>query len=93
MGMAVFPEWVESQKLITDLAEQLGTTLNDAGAEKILQLKLEQPSPERRRDLADKANEGSLTREEFAEYETYAQLRGLVAILQSKARLLRSKGK
>ena len=28
-----------------------------------------------------------LTPEEFAEYETYAQLRGLLAVLQSKARL------
>ena len=32
-------------------------------------------------------NEGLLTAEEFAEYETYAQLRGLLAVLQSKARL------
>ena len=87
MGMAVFPEWVQSQKLVCELAERLGSTLNEAGARAILALELDGPSPERRRELATKANEGLLTAEEFAEYETYAQLRGLLAILQSKARL------
>ena len=53
----------------------------------MLALKLEGPTPERRQELADKANDGMLTPEEFAEYETYAQLRGLLAVLQSKARL------
>ncbi len=88
MGMTVFPEWVQSQKMVSELAERLGSTLNEAGARAILALKLDGPSPERRRELATKANEGSLTAEEFAEYETYAQVRGLLAILQSKARLL-----
>jgi hypothetical protein len=88
MGMTVFPEWVQSQKMVSELAERLGSTLNEAGARTILALKLDEPSPERRRELATKANEGSLTAEEFAEYETYAQVRGLLAILQSKARLL-----
>jgi hypothetical protein len=87
MGMAVFPEWVQSQRLVTDLAERLGSTLNAANAKAILELKVEGPSVERLRDLAEKANEGLLGVEEFAEYETYAQLRGLVAILQSKARI------
>jgi len=87
MGMTVFPEWVQSQKLVSELAERLGSTLNEAGARAILALKLNGPTPKRRQELADKANEGMLTAEEFAEYETYAQLRGLLAVLQSKARL------
>jgi hypothetical protein len=87
MSMAVFPEWVQSQRLVVELAEQLGSTLNEAGAQAILALKLNGPTPERRQELAAKANEGLLSTEEFAEYETYAQLRGLLAILQSKARL------
>jgi hypothetical protein len=90
MGMAVFPEWVQSQKLVSELAEKLGKTLNATAAEVLLTLELDTPTPERRRELAEKANEGLLTSEEFAEYETYAQLRGLVAILQSKARLVRA---
>ncbi len=85
--MTVFPEWVQSQKLVSELAERLGSTLNEASARSILALKLDGPSPERRQELASKANEGLLSAEEFAEYETYAQLRGLLAVLQSKARL------
>ena len=87
MGMAAFPEWVQAQKMVSELAERLGSTLNEASARSILELRLEGPTPERRQELADKANDGMLTPEEFAEYETYAQLRGLLAVLQSKARL------
>jgi hypothetical protein len=87
MGMTVFPEWVQSQKLVTDLAERLGGTLDETSARAVLALQMESPTPARRQELADKANEGLLSAEEFAEYETYAQLRGLLAILQSKARL------
>ena len=87
MGMAVFPEWVQSQKLVSEFAERLGETLNEASAKAILQLKFDSPTPKRRRHLAKMANEGLLSTENFAEYETYAQLRGMLAILQSKARL------
>lgn len=87
MSTATFPERVQSQKLVSDLAEQLGTTLNEAGAKAILAMQVDSPSVERRQELAARANEGLLSAEEFAEYETYAQLRGLLSILQSKARL------
>jgi hypothetical protein len=87
MGMTVFPEWGQSQKLVAEFAERLGATLNEASARSILELRFEAPSPERRQELAAKANEGLLSTEEFAEYETYAQLRGMLAILQSKARM------
>jgi hypothetical protein len=89
MGMAVFPEWVQSQKLVSELADKLGDTLNPSAADALLKLQLDTPTTERRRELAEKANEDLLSTEEFAEYETYAQLRALVAILQSKARLIR----
>jgi hypothetical protein len=87
MGMAVFPEWVQSQKLVSKFAERLGETFNEASAKAILELKFDAPTPKRRRQLANMANEGLLSTESFAEYETYAQLRGMLAILQSKARL------
>lgn len=32
MGMAVFPEWVQAQKMVSELAERLGNTLNEASA-------------------------------------------------------------
>jgi hypothetical protein len=87
MGMAVFPERAKSQKMVSELAERLGSTLNKASARSIVALKLNGPTPKRRRQLAGKANEGLLTVEESAQYQTYTQLRGLLAILQSKARL------
>lgn len=87
MAMTVFPEWVQSQKLVSDLAERLGSTLNADSARSVLALNFDAPTPERRQQLAVKANEGLLSIEDFAEYETYAQLRGMLAILQSKARL------
>ncbi len=86
MGTPVFPERVQAQKIVSDLADSLGSTLTEAGARAILTLKFHGPTPERRQELAGKANEGLLTAEEFAEYETYAQLLGLLAALQSKAR-------
>ena len=88
MGMAAFPEWVESQKMVSSLADKLGAVLNETSARAVLTLKLDSPTPERRRELAELANEGLLAAEDLAEYETYAQLRGLLALLQSKARLL-----
>jgi hypothetical protein len=87
MGMTAFPEWVQSQKLVAKLADQLAGTLNANSARAIIAVKVQAPTAARRRLLAAKANEGLLSAEEFAEYETYAQLRGLLSILQSKARL------
>ena len=72
------------------MAERLGGVLNEANAKAILALTIDDPGPERRQHLASRANEGLLTAEEHAEYETYVQMRGLLAILQSKARLLLS---
>jgi hypothetical protein len=68
--MTVFPEWVASQKLVCRLVEQLAGTLNETSARAIVTLKLQAPSPARRRHLATKANEGLLSAEEFGKYET-----------------------
>ena len=87
MATTAFPERIQAQKLVSEMAERLGSTLNEESAKTILAIQISGPSPERRRELGEKANEGSLTAEEFADYETYAQLRALLAILQSKARL------
>jgi hypothetical protein len=73
--------------MVSDFAERLGGALNESSARAVLEMDIDVPTPERRAELAEKANEGLLTAEEFAEYETYAQMRGLLAILKSKARL------
>ena len=88
MGMTVFPEWVQSQKMVSRLAGSLGDTMNESSARAVLALKLNSPSAKRRRELAELANEGLLTKEDFAEYETCGQLQGHLALLQSKPRLL-----
>jgi len=43
MGMAAFPEWVQSQKLVPELAERLGGALNEANARAILAVELDGP--------------------------------------------------
>jgi hypothetical protein len=87
MSTALCPERVKSQKLVAALAEGLGSALTPESARRILELELEELPPSRLEELAAKANEGLLTIEERAEYGTYAQIRGMLAILQSKARL------
>ena len=87
MAVIGFPERAQTQKLVSEMAERLGATFTITSAKEILGMQIPGFSPERQRELADKANEGTLSAEEFADYETYAQIRGLLAILQSKARL------
>jgi hypothetical protein len=86
MAKARMPERVQAQRLVTNLAEQLASVFTEQSAKAILTLQVDAPPAERREELADKANEGTLTPEEFADYETYAQLRGFLSLLQSKAR-------
>jgi hypothetical protein len=87
MGMTAFPEWVQSQKLVSKLAEGLGGALIQASARAILDLRFDGPSLDRRSQLASNGNEELLCPEGHAEYEPYAQLRGLLSIPQCKARL------
>jgi hypothetical protein len=49
MGMAVFPEWVQAQKMVAELAERLGSTLNEESARSILALKLNGPNARAKR--------------------------------------------
>ena len=58
--------WAKRQDL--ELAERLGSTLNEASSRSILALKVEGPTRERREELADKANEGLLTAEDVAKH-------------------------
>ena len=60
-------------------------------AKKLLGLRASPEAQRRMDELARKCNEGELTAEERAEYETYVTAGTLIAILQSKARQLLSK--
>ncbi len=55
-------------------------------AHKIVNLKADPELQARVNELAEKANEGSLTAEEDAEYKSIIQAADLVSIIQSKAR-------
>ena len=80
-------DWEQTQRLVGALADKLGAAFTAQTAQGIVELRFEDPSAERRQELAQKANEGLLTKEELAEYETYLHLRTLLSILQSRARL------
>ncbi len=77
----------QTQRLVGALADKLGAAFTAQTARGVLELHFEEPSVERRQRLAQKANEGLLTKEELAEHETYLHLRTLLSLLQSRARL------
>ena len=60
--------------------------LTPAVARKIARFRADPDVKARIQELADKANDGSLTEAEREEYEGYVRAIDLVAILQSKAR-------
>ena len=73
--------------IVSSVLDPFTECLTPEAAKRIAAFQAAPATQSRLDELAGKANEGLLTAEEFAEYETYAQLRGLLAILQSKARL------
>ena len=70
------------------LLEPVSESLNVEAAKKLVGLKADARSQARVDELARKANEGSLTADEKAEYETYIAAGNLIAVLQAKARHL-----
>ena len=64
--------------------------LSDA-AEFLLSIAFDDNDRERMLDLADRSEAGMLTVEEQAEYDSYLHIGNFLAVMQSKARLARSK--
>ena len=62
--------------------------LNRDQARKIVDFHGDEDLQRRIEELAEKANEGTLTEEERAEYHGYAQANKFIAMLQAKARHL-----
>jgi hypothetical protein len=71
-------------RLLDPLARSL--TLDDARA--LLELRADPDVQAHLDELADKCNEGTLTPEERAEYQSYVQAINLITLLQARARLL-----
>ncbi len=75
-------------QVLQRLLEPVSEALNEEAARKLIRLKANRKAQARVDDLARKCNEGELSPEERAEYETYVMAGEFIAILQAQARLL-----
>jgi hypothetical protein len=75
-------------RFLERLLEPVSSALNSEAAQKLIGLKADKKTQAMVAKLAQKCNEGDLTAEERAEYETYVMVGELVALLQAKARVL-----
>lgn len=73
--------------LLERLLEPLSRCIRGEGEQELLRLRADEVLQARIDELADKCDEGQLTPDERAEYETYIRFGNFVAILQAKARL------
>jgi len=72
---------------IERLLEPLTACLTPEVAQRIVDLRLDDPSTLQRLDyLREKANEGTLTEQERAEYEGFVEGNDLVMLIKSQAR-------
>ncbi len=75
------------------LLEPLARSLTPAAARALVNFRADRETQVLISDLADKCNEGRLTRQERQEYEAFVRAIDLIAILQSKARRLLAKNR
>ena len=59
-----------------------------AAAEAILRIGFNETDRERMQQLADRSESGTLTDEERTEFDSYLHIGNLIAVMQSKARLV-----
>ncbi len=78
------------QPLVDRLLEPLSRCIRGEGEKELLSLRADAALQARIDELADKCDEGLLTPEERADYETYVRFGNFVAILQAKTRLRRT---
>ena len=73
--------------LLNRLLDPVGRSLNGDAARQLVALRADAATQRRVGQLARKCNEGRLSPEERAEYESYVWASSVIAILQAKARL------
>jgi hypothetical protein len=78
----------ENSNMLAELLEPISTSLNEEAARKLLRLRANPKLQARIAQLARKCNEGKMTSEERAQYETFVIAGDIIAILQARARLL-----
>lgn len=74
--------------VLNELLEPVGRCLTREAAEQLIALRASPSAQARIEELAVKATEGKLTKDEEVEYETYVSVGNFIAILQAKARTL-----
>jgi hypothetical protein len=79
--------------VLDKLLEPLARSLTPAAARKLIAFRADPHTEARIAELAEKCNEGQLTRGERAEYESYVRAIDLISMLQSKARQLLKKNR
>jgi hypothetical protein len=75
-----------TSQLLDRLLEPVGRCLSEEAARELASLRADAEAQARVSELAEKCNEGTLSAEERAEYESYVMAASIVAILQAKAR-------
>lgn len=73
------------------ILDPLARCLTPAAARALVTMRADPETQARVAELADKCNDGQLTREERREYEAFVRAIDLVSILQSKVRKLIAK--
>ena len=79
-------EKITATRLLNRLLDPVGRCLSRRAARELADLRADDEVQAYVRELAEKCNEGTLTAEERAEYESYIMAANVVAILQAKAR-------
>jgi hypothetical protein len=72
--------------MLDRLLDPVGRCLSARAARALADLRADKESQARVAELAEKCNEGTITRVERAEYEAYTIAANVVAILKAKAR-------
>lgn len=83
----------QETSILAQLLEPIGQCMTAELAQRIAELRAPPEVQARIDELADKCNEGELTPEEAAEYDSYVDAIDLIAVLQAQARdVLRAHG-
>jgi len=78
----------QTPELLDRILDPVGRALSPDAARALLALRADDDIQSQIDELADRANQGALTPEQRAEYESLIAAASLIAILQAKARIV-----
>ncbi|MBI1900843.1 MAG: hypothetical protein HYS13_07000 [Planctomycetia bacterium] len=77
---------MENASVLDRLLDPLGSLLTPEVARRVADFRADAETGRRIEDLAEKANEGTLTEKDRREYDTYIAAIDFITVLQAKAR-------